>query len=800
MTNSKNSAEILGKISKTSILLLIFVLPLFFLPGTVNILDFNKQMILVLLVFLSLFCYLLKSLIEEEITLNISRFNLVVIFFIFVLGLATLFSAAKYGSFWGWPLNIASSFLTSLALVLFYFLVLHQGEAQRLLFPLVAAGLLAGLFGLLQIFEKFLLPFDFTKFSSFNTIGTVNSLGFFLAGLIPLSLGLFFTSSMKINKVLNLIFIVISLVFLLIINFWVAWICLLIGSSLVLAFAITRKILNLQYLLLPMVFLVISLFSLGIKTPLFQVGAVPAEVSPLLSTNLEIAIKTIKNYQPPLSLFFGSGPSTFAFDYSKYKPLGVNQTAFWETRFYTGSSEILDRLATTGILGLFSFVIIFAVAGFLGVKTLIAKEVNKEDVGNCILLEGVLASFFSVVVGFFLYSANLSVAFLFWLLLATLLSLVNGKTKAFKLRPLAPLEGNKKSTTKLILWPRLGISFIFITVVILSLGILFFEGQRYFAERNYLLSLKNIQAGESLRAIDRLGTAIRLTGGAQDNYWRDLAQVYLFRINEELQKKDVSQPELVKTVNNLVAQAINNTQAATSASPKNVANWTIRGLVNSNLLTFIPEAGAAEAIKAYEEAINLEPLNPSLFTELGKVYLSRADLLAQNKEKMEKAREALNSARENFQKALNLKSDYAPAYFQLAMIDIREQKTKEAIGKLEMAKILAPSDARLALQLALIYQSDNQMDKAKAELERAVALDKNYSNARYFLGLIYDKEENKEKAIEQFTKIAELNPDNEEVKKILTNLREGKSALEGIAVNQAPIEEKPGEKLEELKP
>jgi len=79
-------------------------------------------------------------------------------------------------------------------------------------------------------------------------------------------------------------------------------------------------------------------------------------------------------------------------------------------------------------------------------------------------------------------------------------------------------------------------------------------------------------------------------------------------------------------------------------------------------------------------------------------------------------------------------------------------------------------------------------------------LDKNYSNARYFLGLIYDKEENKEKAIEQFTKIAELNPDNEEVKKILTNLREGKSALEGIAVNQAPIEEKPGEKLEELKP
>jgi len=38
-----------------------------------------------------------------------------------------------------------------------------------------------------------------------------------------------------------------------------------------------------------------------------------------------------------------------------------------------------------------------------------------------------------------------------------------------------------------------------------------------------------------------------------------------------------------------------------------------------------------------------------------------------------------------------------------------------------------------------------------------------------------------------------LNPENEEVKKILANLRTGKEALEGIIPAQPPIEEKPEE-------
>ena len=74
--------------------------------------------------------------------------------------------------------------------------------------------------------------------------------------------------------------------------------------------------------------------------------------------------------------------------------------------------------------------------------------------------------------------------------------------------------------------------------------------------------------------------------------------------------------------------------------------------------------------------------------------------------------------------------------------------------------------------------------------ERTIQLSPNYSNARYFLGLIYDgstslttsdTKANKAKAIEQFEKIAELNPDNNEIKLILKNLKTGRPALFGIA-------------------
>ena len=111
-------------------------------------------------------------------------------------------------------------------------------------------------------------------------------------------------------------------------------------------------------------------------------------------------------------------------------------------------------------------------------------------------------------------------------------------------------------------------------------------------------------------------------------------------------------------------------------------------------------------------------------------------------------------------------------------------KIKEAIAKMEETILIAPSDVNLVFQLGLLYFNGDQFENAKLALERAISLaiesNQEYANARYYLGLTYDKLNQKEKAIEQFEKIQTANPDNEEIKKILFNLKSGKPALEGI--------------------
>ena len=780
MQSTSKTSKILERVSKLSIYLLVFLLPLFFLPWTANVLDFNKQALLIFLVFLSFLSWLLRSIIEGKISLNFSLFNLPVILFLVILGIVTAFSSYQYGSFWGLPLDIASSFLTIFGFLLLYFLISNIFQERKEIFglflTLISSGFLVALFGISQIFGKFIFPLDFAKFTSFNTIGTVNSLGIFLAALLPLVLVLTFITR-RIIKFLLFAFGLAILFLLFIVNFWVAWVSLLIGSIVLLIFGIIqRQISNISWIILPMVLLVISLLFGIFRIPITGLPAVPLEVSPSFSATFNIAVQTLKDHDPSATIFksllLGSGPGTFSYDYSKFKSEALNQTVFWAVRFSSGASDILDKLITTGILGLISFLGIlgaFCWVGFKAVLLTIPPAESKTSGGSDfrgILSLGIFASWFSIVIGQFLYPANLSLSFLFWVFTASLIALNTDRVKTWDLRP------SSLST--------IGVTFIFIFVLILGASLSFLSGQRYLAEIRYLQGLEAVQKGDNQMALDYLLRAISQSGGKQDNYWRDLSQTYLFRINEELQRKDVSQEEIAGIISPFLANAIGSAKAATDVAPKNVANWAVRGFVYRNLINLIK--GTDEwAIKAYQEAISLEPANPYLYTELGRVYLAKDDLEA---------------AREQFQKALTLKSDYAPAHFQIAMIFVREGKTAEAIDKLEATKTVAPFDPGLALQLGVIYYQENQFDKAKGEFERAVSLDPNYSNARYFLGLIYARQNQKDKAIEQFEKIAELNPDNEEVKKILANLRVGKPALEGITPAQPPIEEVPPERLE----
>ncbi|MBI2625016.1 MAG: tetratricopeptide repeat protein [Candidatus Nealsonbacteria bacterium] len=755
--------DLLDAAAKWGIYLAVFLTPLFFLPWTFNVLDFNKQILLFVLALVSLISFLVKGLILGRIEVHWSKLQLLVLAFAGLYGLSTIFSFWREGSFWGWPLNTSSAFLTLVSLAMIYFLVINtarkQEETLGLFFVFAISVFSAALIGVMQIFGKFVFPFDFARIASFNTIGTTNAWAVFLAASFPVTFVLGFAFR-KLLRLAFAVFAAISLFALVLANFWVAWAVFAAGISLIYIFGIlnikTVKQPSLVYL--PIALLVVALFFLFFKFSVPFLPQTSIEVSPSYSGELGIIKQAAKELGLP-RLVFGTGPGTFVYNFSMFKSPTINQTVFWNTRFSSGASELLDRLITSGIFGFTALILIIFFSLKSGFSYLRKRAGVLEERLGWLLTLGIFSSFFATVVVFILYPASLSLTLLFWICLAGLGVFGEKEKKEWQ------MESSSYSSMVL--------SSILVLAIILGMGLSLVFFQKYAAQLSYVKGLNSAKAGNANEAVLAVRNSASLSPST-DVYWRDLSQLYLAYLNS-VQGADQN------TVQNLISGAIDSARLATEANPKDVANWSVRGFTYRNLFGSV---GGAEdwAIQSYQKATELERTNPYLFTELGIAYAQKQDF---------------DSAKKAFDKAIELKPDYAPAHFRLALLYDFQGKTDEAIAKLEQLKTQVPSDVGLAFQLGLIYYREEKLSLAQKELERALTLSPTYSNARYFLGLVLDKQGSKGKAISQFQEIEKYNPDNQLVAQIIANLKKGKSALSGISSQpQPPIqEEQPPERV-----
>lgn len=777
MDKSFSIIDACDKVSKTSIYVLVFLLPVLFLPWTANVLDFNKQAILVLLVFISVFAWMLKVLISGRLSFNLSVVHIPVILLFLIYIASNIFSLSRYGSFWGWPQITSESTLSILGLTLLYFLIVNVFKLKEvfyLVISLIASSSLVMLYGFLQVLGKFVLPIGFTKAISFNTIGGVNSLGVFAAVILPLIITFLVTTKDKRLRIFSLISTLLAAALLLVINFQIAWWLVIIGAALIIALGTQKRgVFDSRWLVLPMFFLAVALLFAFFK---FQIPGVPdRSIDVYLNNKASFDIATQSLKQSPL---IGSGPGTFSYIFSRFKDIGFNQSIFWNLNFDWASSRVLTLLASLGVLGgLVSLALILFLI-YHGIRFFFSKTVQEleGEEFSVILGIGLFASFLTATVGFFLYRSSLSLDFVYFLLIACFVSLFSPFKKEIILKP-------SSLTT-------LGITFAFTLIFIFGLGVIILEGQRYFSAMSYLEGIKSWQQRTEAETLEELQDktnqtlvnlrkAIDLSPGV-DLYWREISQVYIQSINEVAARTDLSQPEVFQLVQGYISSSVNAVRSATDVNPNNVANWSVRGDVYQSLIGLV--GGTKDwAVDAYNKTLELEPTNPIYPTQAGisiLVYLGQED--AENEE------ELLEEAREFFEKAIELKSDYAAAYFQLAMVYQLQGKEEEMVEQLEKTKSIAPNDVGLAFQLGLLYYQLEDFERAKVELERAVLLNNDYANALYFLGLVYDELGEKENAIAAFEKILSNNPDNELVIKILGNLRAGKRALAGIAEQEPP--------------
>lgn len=729
------------KISKILISILIFLLPIFFLPFFQNVLDFPKSLLLYLTLSLAGLFYFIEIFKKGVFKISFNIFYLPAIFFLIFFLLSTIFSKSKIQSFVGIPNTISESFLSLFFLFLFLFLfqeIFDQKETNLLKTLFSLSILILVIFSILQIYQKFILPFGFSKSQIFTLSGTQYSLAILLAPLLPY-FTFSFTLEKKILKFLYLILIFLSLFFLSLVNSKIAWEILIFSSLFSFSlypfykenFTRLSLFLFLLYLSFGISFLVINLQIITLQPPEITLGQ---------ELSLKIALKSLR--ERPI---FGSGPGTFSFNFSKYKPEFLNQTLLWNVRFFTSASKFLNILATTGILGTLSFLF------FLLFPIFLSFSLPRPSLFLPTLSGFIFAQFF--------YPSSLSFEFAYFFFLALFL-------KELQKREIL-IQPTEKFFSFLF-------SFFLVSISVFLIFISIFSFQNLISEIYYFKGLENWQKGEIEKGVKLLERA-RQINPRFDYYFRDLAQGYLILVQQKFQKNE----PLIDEVSSLV----NNAKVATEKEKENVANWSVLGFVYQNLIGIASGAENA-AINTWEKAIQLEPSNPYFQTQRGRALRLKGDL---------------DEARKSFEKAISLKPDYAPAHFEMALFHQAKGELDMAISKLRETQNLIPPDSILdrigvGFQLGLVYYQKGDYQMAKEELEKVISLSPDYANALYFLGLSYDKLGEKEKAIEKFEKIAQLNPENEEVKKILKNLKEGKGALEEISPpSQPPVEEKPPE-------
>lgn len=765
----------------------VFLVPVWFLPFTIDVLEMNKQTVLVMLTMIALMAWLGKAVLQKSIRLSRSWLHVVV--GVYVLGYlgTSLFSQDRYLSLAGNFGQMQWAFVTIAAFGVMYFVLVNTVKNTTRLYDLLLTFLgssaLVAIFGLLQVFGVHLLGGVFPQSATrtFNSIGTVNALAMFLVVPIVLAVSLLVLGCRDEKCVLgrkgkcqafaaSLVWamLVLGVALVTVVDFWAAWTAILFGTLCVLGVSTARRrsIGKPLSLIAPAILCALSIALLVWETPL-KVN-LPGEVSPSLSHSWQIAKQVLQEH--PIG---GSGPGTWIYDYSKYRSPAVNISQFWSVRFERGVSSFLTLIATVGIMGI-SLWLILLISAVTKSLSHLSRESN-DDVWQAhltVFSAWATSAFISFIANF-----NLAHGFTFWFLLALLAALVATGSYTW--------DAVRKPMTVTVL------SIVFLVLCIGAISVTWLAGQRLVADANYSSAVLSFRSGKQIQeSVDRLNAAVALNR-LNDAYYRNLSQAYLIRASQVVQGKDSDKGRLV---NQLVSASIDTAKRATEISSANVDNWANLAMVYQAIASFT--RGADEfAIKNYQEALAREPNNPVFYNEIGKLYILRADayrtLLSSKDEKTRldaesNARAELDKAAEQLNQAIQAKPDFANAHYNLGILYERQGRLQEAIAKMEDVLRTNNRDVGVGFQLGILYYRNGEKDKAQYILEQIITIDPSYGNARWYLSTLYEESGRYDDAIAQVKQLLQANPDNATIAQRLDQLVKARDAKQVPKVQPIP--------------
>ena len=721
---------------------IVFLLPLFFLPFTQEIYEFNKLYLSFGLILLSLLGWFGKLIfIERAFVFRRTPLDLGVLFFFLAALVSTIFSQDIISSLLGFYGRFSGGFVEFLLWILFYFIITNNvsyPEAKRFFTVLFTSAFLLAVF-LTFSWLGLLKDIPFLSLIVTSPLGiSPQQLAVFEA-LTLVFLLLYY--SLWAKKEHSLFSIILSLGFialLVMVNFPGTWVLLLFALGPFFFWTLKEKILSppeLNRLTLVTATLLISL-TLLIFRSLGGFSRTPLEILLSYEASWRIAYNTLTSI--PFT-FIGSGLGNFFGAYNLFRPLSFNQAIDWPLRFDIASSHFATMVATMGVTGIVGFGLFLFFTGWLLVRLFRGGIELKREVAFYAF------GFLGILVSFVFYYQTVSLSLLFWMTLAPL-ALLSGHALSFKEYR---YEFGISPEANLLLT-----SFFFVGVFLIAL-LGYFGGRFYIAEVRYREALFSPDSNEQLSQLEK---AVALQP-FRIEYRIALAQASLQKLNEEVAKIDPQETQDTSPLALLASQAVNQAQAIVALAPRSVIAWEGSASLYRDLKGLVPGEVSHVARQAFLKSLSLEPTNPAFPVQIALLLIDEGNL--------EEAQTFLS-------KAKDLKGDYVSISLAQALLLEKQDKLQEALDLLDQVtkmKGLPPSFLQGALfHLGRIAYNANETEKAIQALERVIELNPSHTNAHYVLALAYERAGEYTKAKDHYKKVLDVNPANQEVKTRLKEL------------------------------
>lgn len=391
--------------------LLFFLTPLLFFPKTAEVFEFNKIVLLYTVAILISAAWIISN--KKSVRLKGSRTIFLAILIIFLVGqtISTIYSIDRHTSIFGYYSRFHGGLLSSISystLAIIYVLTFTRENTFKITKIALLSGVIVSIYATLEHFgvsPSCLIMKGELNVSCwaqdvqervFATLGQPNWLAAYLVALMPLVW-------LKIKSKYYFTIGIVIYTALLFTKSRSGLIAFVISYFLFLF--LKKKILFKFSLAIILATIIFGQFLINRPAPISNGNIVITESGNLRKIVWKGAFDLWKKYP-----VVGTGPETFAFSFYETRPVAMNTTSEWNFVYNKAHNEYLNFLATTGLIGFISYLIL--IIGSLYIIYL-SKNI------------GLLAGYISILITNFFGFSVVPVALLFFMYPAMAISLAN---------------------------------------------------------------------------------------------------------------------------------------------------------------------------------------------------------------------------------------------------------------------------------------------------------------------------------------------------------------------------------------